>query len=197
MDGGACPLRRTSERTKRVIKNVFVGVDLAKEVHWVCAIDHGGKTLLRRKLRNGPEDVAALVVELRGLGGERRVGIDVMGGIATLLTAMLLEAGESLVHVPGRAVNRARQGTSGGETKSDPKDALVIADQVRIRRDLRPVEMQPEMLVELRLLVSQRTDLVHEQTRRFPSRNCVIAPTPSRMPSPTISSRKSPRLNDR
>src|SRR5882724_2413566 len=111
MDGGACPLRRTSERTKRVIKNVFVGVDLAKEVHWVCAIDHGGKTLLSRKLRNGPEDVAALVVELRGLGGERRVGIDVMGGIATLLTAMLLEAGESLVHVPGRAVNHARQGT--------------------------------------------------------------------------------------
>jgi transposase len=150
-----------------VSKHVFVGIDVAKELHWVCAIDDGGKTLLSRKLRNDPDDIVALVAELRELGGKRRVGIDVMGGIATLLTAMLLDAGESLVHVPGLAVNRARQGKSGGETKSDPKDALVIADQIRTRRDLRRVEMQPEILVELRLLVSQRTDLVHEQTRRL------------------------------
>jgi hypothetical protein len=56
---------------------------VAKELHWVCAIDDGGKTLLSRKLRNDPDDLAALVAELHSLGGERRVGIDVMGGIAT------------------------------------------------------------------------------------------------------------------
>jgi hypothetical protein len=30
------------------------------------------------------------------------------------------------------AVNRARRATTGGEHKSDPKDAAVIADQVRV-----------------------------------------------------------------
>ena len=74
------------------------------------------------------------------LGGERTVGIDVVGGIASLVTAVLLDAGERVVHVPGLAVNRARQGTTGGEAKSDPRDARVIAEQVRTRRDLRPIE---------------------------------------------------------
>jgi hypothetical protein len=37
----------------------------------------------------------------------------------------LAEAGFALVHVPGLAVNRARQGTVGGEQKSDPRDARV------------------------------------------------------------------------
>ncbi|MFI6958182.1 hypothetical protein ACIBJI_32520 [Nocardia sp. NPDC050408] len=45
-----------------------------------------------------------------------------MGGIAGLATAMLLEAGHQLVHVPGPTVNRARHGTRGGEHKSDPRD---------------------------------------------------------------------------
>ena len=39
--------------------------------------------------------------------------------------------------MPGLAVNRARQGTVGGENKSDPRDARTIADQVRTRADLR------------------------------------------------------------
>jgi hypothetical protein len=37
------------------------------------------------------------------------------------------------------AVNRARRGTRGGENKIDPRDARVIADQLRIREDLRPI----------------------------------------------------------
>jgi Transposase len=69
--------------------------------------------------------------ELKQLGGTVRIGLDVLGGIAGLAEAMLAEAGFALVHVPGLAVNRARQGTVGGEHKSDPRDARVIAEQVR------------------------------------------------------------------
>jgi transposase len=80
---------------------------------------------------------------------------------------MLAAASFCLVHVPGLAVNRARQGTTGGEAKSDPRDARVIADQVRTRHDLRPVETGTEIDLELRLLVGRRRDLVDEQTRRL------------------------------
>jgi hypothetical protein len=48
--------------------------------------------------------------------------------------------------------NRARQGTVGSESKSDPRDARVIADQVRTRADLRPVAAESELDIELRLL---------------------------------------------
>ena len=80
---------------------------------------------------------------------------------------MLAEAGFALVHVPGLAVNRARQGTVGGENKSDPRDARVIADQVRTRRDLRPIEPATELDLEIRLLVGRRRDLVDAQTQRL------------------------------
>jgi transposase len=95
------------------------------------------------------------------------VGIDVVGGIASLLTVLVQQAGVRLVHVPGLAVNRARQGTDGGENKSDPRDARAIADQVRTRRDLRAVEVLDEATAELRLVVGRRRDLVADQTRRL------------------------------
>lgn len=145
----------------------FVGIDIAKEIHWVCAIDSQGAVLLNRKLLNTPEDLDRLVAELRALPQPVRTGIDVLGGIAALTQAVVLQAGFALVHVPGLAVNRARQGTVGGESKSDPRDARVIADQVRTRADLRPVVSESELDIELRLLVSRRGDLTEEQTRRL------------------------------
>ena len=46
------------------------------------------------------------------------IGLDVVGGIAGLAEAMLGVAGFRLVHVSGLAVNRARQGMTGGEHKA-------------------------------------------------------------------------------
>ena len=145
-----------------------IGVDAAKEVHWVTAVTQDGQILLDRKLDNTAEDIGRLVAELKALRGERLVGIDLLGGIATLVSAMLLAAGERLVHVPGLAVNRARQGGVGGQSKSDPKDARVIADQLRLRAaDFRPVALESDAIAELRLLVSRRDEIVTDQTRRI------------------------------
>lgn len=146
---------------------ISIGIDAAKEVHWATAVAQDGRVLLNRKVLNTAEDIGGLAAELAALGGERLVGIDLLGGIATLLSAMLLAAGERLVHVPGLAVNRARQGGVGGQAKSDPKDARVIADQLRLRAaDFRPIASQDDALAELRLLVGRRGDLVVDQTRR-------------------------------
>jgi transposase len=149
------------------MRRISVGIDIAKELHWVTAIDADGVVLLDRKLPNRPPDLAALAEELAALDGQVRIGVDVMGGIAGLAAAMLAEAGFPLVHVPGLAVNRARQGTVGGENKSDPRDARTIADQVRTRTDLRPVEAATEIDLEIRLLVGRRRDIVTAQTQRL------------------------------
>ncbi len=149
---------------------VAVGIDVAKEFHWAAAVDERGGELVSRRVDNEPAQIQALIDELervRAECGPVTVGIDVVGGIASLLTATLAEAGFALVHVPGLAVNRARQGTTGGEHKSDPRDARVIADQVRTRSDLRAIEPTGELDVELRLLVGRRRELVTDQTRRI------------------------------
>ena len=94
---------------------IAIGVDAAKEVHWATAVNQDGQILLDRKVDNAGPEIAAFIAELAGLDGERLIGIDMLGGLASLLAAMLIAAGERVVHVPGLAVNRARQGSVEGE----------------------------------------------------------------------------------
>lgn len=149
---------------------VAVGIDVAKEFHWVeIKVAESGDVLSSHRVENAPGAIAELIEQITSAQAEHGaalVGIDVLGGIAGLLEAMLLQAGLRCVHVSGLAVNRARRATTGGERKSDPKDAKVIADQVRMRDDLRPIEPLADIDAELRLLVGRRADLVVDQTRR-------------------------------
>jgi transposase len=145
----------------------WVGCDVAKAFHWVCILDDEGEVVLSRKVEATEKDLEVLCWEIARLGGERVVGIDLVGGPATLLETLLLERGERVFHVPGVAVNRARDAYRG-EAKSDPRDAQIIADQLRLRwRSLPEVRPTDENIAELRLLASHRRDLVQEQTRRI------------------------------
>lgn len=76
-------------------------------------------------------------------------------------------AGVRLVHVPGLAVKVNRRATRGGEHKSDPRDARVIADLVRARDDLRVVTPVSDDDAELALLVGRRRELTEYQTTRI------------------------------
>ena len=60
---------------------------------------------------------------------------------------------------------RRTPGGYRGEGKTDAKDAAVIADQARMRRDLQPLRPEDDIAVELRILTSRRTDLVTDRTR--------------------------------
>lgn len=144
----------------------WVGFDVGKAFHWVCVLDGEGEEVLSRRVEAAEEDLEAACSEIEALGGERAVGIDLMGGPATLLEAVLLERGEKVFHVPGVAVNRARDAYPS-EAKTDAKDARVIADQLRLRRGaLKEVRPGEEATAELRLLVAHRRDLLQDQTRR-------------------------------
>jgi transposase len=146
---------------------ISVGIDVAKDVHWFCAIDQDARVLIDGPIDNTQEGLDRLSAELGKLPGPVTVGLDVMGSFAAFLQAALLADGTRLVHVPGIAVNRARVGFAGGERKSDPRDARVIAEQVRIRPDLRAIEPDQDTTIAIRLLVGRRRDLVQDQTRRL------------------------------
>ena len=147
--------------------SVFVGIDVAKETHWVVAIDTQASVALDRAVANDQAALVELAADLRALDEEVVVALDVTGSIATFLEAVLASEGLALVHVPGIAVNRAGHGYAGGEGKSDPRDARTIADLARTRPGLRPVLRGDATTAALRLLVSRRSDLVEDQTRRL------------------------------
>jgi transposase len=68
---------------------VAVGIDVAKEFHWAAAVDERGGEFFSRRVENEPAAIEALVDQLEQLRLEHRrvtVGIDVVGGIASLLT---------------------------------------------------------------------------------------------------------------
>lgn len=154
----------------RVRVAVAVGIDVAKQTHWVeIKTAETGQVLSSHAVANTPPAIAELIEAIREAEfehGTARVGLDLLGGVATLLEAMLLEAKLTVLHVPGVTVSEGRRATVGGEQKSDPKDARVIADQVRMRGDFRELTRMREDDVELRLLVGRRGEIVADQTRR-------------------------------
>ena len=46
---------------------VWAGVDVGKEHHWVCVVDDNGKVVLSRRLVNDEQPIRELVVEIDGL----------------------------------------------------------------------------------------------------------------------------------
>ena len=132
-----------------------------------------GEVILSCRVGATEEALEAICKEIAAVLGvaddddERVVGIDLTGGPAALLEAVLLGRGERVRYVPGTAVNKAREAYAGGEQKSDPKDAFVIADQLRLRwKSLSEVRLREKNIAELRALVAHRRDLVQDQTRR-------------------------------
>jgi hypothetical protein len=68
------------------------------------------------------------------------------------------------LYIPGLTVDRARDAYRG-ESKTDARDARVIADQARMRPDLGELTPSEAELAELQLLLARRRDLVTDQSR--------------------------------
>jgi transposase len=162
-------MRNASGRRRHETMHHYVGLDVGKGSHWACVLDAEGEVVLSHRVEATEEALEAFCSEIAELGvaDERVLGIDLTGGPATLLEAVLLGRGEKVRYIPGTAVNKAQEAYAGGEQKSDAKDAFVIADQLRLRwRSLSEVRLREENIAELRALVAHRRDLVQEQTRR-------------------------------
>ena len=118
------------------MNKAWVGVDAAgKEFHWAHVLDASGTELLSRKVENNEADIARLIDEALSLAEGLVWAVDQPGGSAALLLALLWERNQRVLYVPGLTVDRARD-TYRGESKTDARDACVIADQARMRPDL-------------------------------------------------------------
>jgi transposase len=149
-----------------VAQPVWAGVDAGKADHHCMAIDSDGQRLLSRRVTNDEAALLELIAAVTALadGGEITWAIDLNAGGAALLITLLIAADQRLLYIPGRTVHHASGGYRG-EGKTDAKDAAVIADQARMRRDLQPLRAGDDIAVELRILTSRRTDLVADRTR--------------------------------
>ncbi|MET7666459.1 IS110 family transposase [Streptomyces sp. NPDC005463] len=146
------------------INRIWVGIDAGKGHHWAAAVDADGEILFSTKVINDESQILALIETAREMAGQVQWAVDISGRASALLLALLVAHGQSVVYVPGRTVNRMT-GAYKGEGKTDAKDARVIADQARMRRDFAPLDTPPELVAALKVLTHYRADLIADRVR--------------------------------
>ena len=146
------------------MEKAWAGVDAGKEFHWACVLDASGRELFSRKVENDEADILKLIDEALLVAEEIIWALDQPGGSAALLLALLWERDQRVFYVPGLSVDRARDAYRG-ESKTDARDARVIADQARMRPGFGELKLREEEIAELQLLLARRRDLVTDQTR--------------------------------
>ncbi len=115
-------------------------------------------------MANDESALLEVIGEVAAIGADATWAIDLHGSESALLVTLLLAHDQQIVYLPGVMVKQATRSYRGAG-KTDAKDAYVIADQARMRRDLAMVRAEEELIVELRMLVTQRQDLVGDRTR--------------------------------
>ncbi|MCD0486278.1 IS110 family transposase [Streptacidiphilus sp. ASG 303] len=145
---------------------LWAGIDAGKDEHHCTVIDTDGAKVLSRRVPNGEPELLDLIRDVLELAEDNPVtwAVDLNAGGAALLIALLLGHGQRLFYLPGRTVHHA-SASYRGEGKTDAKDAYVIADQARMRRDLQPMQEWDEIAVDLRILTARRYDLTADRTR--------------------------------
>lgn len=143
---------------------LWAGLDAGKAHHHCAVIDADGAKQLSRKVPNNEPELLELLGDVLALDEHVTWAIDLNSGGAALIIALLINHNQRLLYIPGRTVHYA-SGAYRGAGKTDAKDAYLIADQARMRRDLRPLQPGDEIAVDLGILTARRYDLAADRTR--------------------------------
>ncbi|WP_420076383.1 IS110 family transposase [Streptomyces sp. JL3001] len=143
---------------------IWVGIDAGKGHHWAAVVDETGATLWSKKIQNDESAILTALGEILGVADEVRWAVDISSRSSALLLALLAAHGQQAVYVPGRTVNRMA-GAYRGEAKTDARDAYVIAETARHRRDFATLDVPAQLAADLALLTAHRTDLVTDRVR--------------------------------
>lgn len=139
----------------------YVGIDWAAEMHAVCVLDAAGKIEAEFTIAHTADGFADLLRRLARLGEDPTdvpVAIERPDG---RLVDALLQAGHPVVPVSPNAIKTWREGEVLSGAKSDPGDAMVIAEYLRLRAHrLRPAAPFSAETKALRTVVRTRGDIV-------------------------------------
>jgi len=148
------------------VPELWAGTDAGKAEHHCTVIDNDGAKVLSRRVPNGEAELLQLLADVLDLADGSPVtwAVDLNAGGAALWIALLVSHDQRLLYIPGRSVHHA-SGSYRGDGKTDAKDAYVIADQARMRRDLHLLQETSEIAVDLKILTARRLDLSADRTR--------------------------------
>nr|WSX53590.1 IS110 family transposase [Streptomyces sp. NBC_00974] len=148
------------------VPELWAGTDAGKAEHHCAVVDEDGAKVISRRVANDEAELLQLLGDVMDFADGSPVtwAVDLNAGGAALWIALLVNHGQKLLYIPGRNVHHA-SGSYRGDGKTDAKDAYVIADQARMRRDLQTLQEPGEIAVDLKILTARRLDLSADRTR--------------------------------
>lgn len=158
--------QKQNQRITRITeKTLVVGADIAKKIHVARAVDYRGIELGKDCVfHNNQEGLTKLAVWMKELSQiqdktEILFGIEPTGHYWFPLAAFLKEQGIQVVVVNPHHVNKSKELEDNSQTKSDYKDAKVIADLVRNGKYSEP-NLPEKEFAELRILMNFREKIM-------------------------------------
>jgi hypothetical protein len=130
------------------VPGIWAGVDIGKKHHHAVVINAEGERLLSRRVQNDETELLQLLADVREISDDVLWAVDINHGIAALLIGLLLNHDQPIAYLTGRAVHQAAA-TYRGEGKTDARDAFIIADQARVRRDVSMLRPGDEIAIDL------------------------------------------------
>jgi transposase len=169
-----------NEKIKRITATtLIVGIDVAKEVHCARITDHRGIDLVKPiKVHNSIDGFENLVskienIRIKNLCDQVIIGMEPSGHYWRALCwyLKLHESNPMLVGVNPYHTKQAKELVDNSQTKSDPKDALVIATLIRGGNYFDTYLPEAEY-AELRFLNTERQRIMKQISR---ANNALIA----------------------
>ncbi len=143
---------------------MIVGIDVHKHTHAAALLDERGGQIDTLTLANSPQGYQRLLDWLASHDAEDAlIGVESPGSYGRCLVGALAAAGHEVLHVPAWRTHRERHHQGPGKT--DPGDAISIAQVVlRAREELGPA-LEPEIVRALGMLELQRRRFVRDRTQ--------------------------------
>ncbi|MFF2374784.1 transposase [Streptomyces xiamenensis] len=145
------------QKTGSVVGRWWCGIDWSETLNDYAVVDEAGAVVARGRIPATPEGVAELLSELSGLNRSRRfhrrqvpIAIETDQG---LLVGALRQQGQEIIAITPSVVARYRGRMGPGKKKSDPGDAVMLANAVRVDGHLhRAMHHSSEQATALRIL---------------------------------------------
>ncbi|MEK3986362.1 IS110 family transposase [Paenibacillus sp. FSL K6-3166] len=158
--------QKQNQRITRITDSTLVvGADIAKKTHVARAVDFRGielgKDCVFQNDQEGLTKLASWMKELEQVHGKTEIvfGIEPTGHYWFPLAAFLKEQGITIAVVNPHHVSKTKELEDNSPTKSDYKDAKVIADLIRNGKYSEP-NLPTKEFAELRILMNLREKVV-------------------------------------
>lgn len=145
--------------------DVYLGLDVGKGEHHATALTPAGKRVLDKRLPNTEPKLREVFGKLQAKHGSVLVVVDQPASIGALPLAVARDTGCRVAYLPGLTMRRIAD-LYPGESKTDARDAAIIADAARtMPHTLRDLAPSDETVAELEMIVGFDDDLAGESTR--------------------------------